>query len=359
MPALDDDGYTLADSSAICHYLEAKHPDPALIPAEPAARGKTIWFDEFADTILFACGAAMFFNRVVAPRFLRREGDLAAADKAERETLPPLLDYLEGVIPASGYLVGDALTLADLAVASPFANLAHCGVTIDAARYPKVTRYVAGDPRAAELRRLDRARDRPFSRGRHEKGPRCPRIGAARFLWQVPTYSPSPWRSLGEVVILFDQLAAGVAARLRADELRAAFDVARLAGGGAAFDVAALLGGGVRLAGAAIVGLAFGAAAGPGRTGFAGPRLVCWPCCPSGCCWFWALLQVGFLAGGRALIFTIFHGARSPRLTPRSWRYNQASARAFRPRAARCDERRAMRRSDEATKKPPGRIPGG
>jgi glutathione S-transferase len=144
MPAINDDGYTLADSSAICHYLEAKHPEPALIPAAAQARGKAIWFEEFADTVLFACGAAMFFNRVVAPRFLGREGDLAAADKAERETLPPLLDYLEGVIPDSGFLVGDALTLADLAVASPFANFTHCGVTIDAAKYPKVVRYTGG-----------------------------------------------------------------------------------------------------------------------------------------------------------------------------------------------------------------------
>lgn len=144
MPALDDDGFTLADSSAICHYLEAKHPDPALIPAAAKQRAMTVWFDEFADTILFACGGAMFFNRVVAPRFLGREGDLAAADTAERETLPPLLDYLERVIPDSGFLVGDALTLADLAIASPFANLAHCGVTIDAGRYPKVKRYIAG-----------------------------------------------------------------------------------------------------------------------------------------------------------------------------------------------------------------------
>lgn len=142
MPALDDDGYTLADSSAICQYLEAKHPDPALIPAEPKARGKTIWFDEFADTILFACGRSIFFNRIVAPRFLRREGDAEAADTAERETLPPLLDYLEATIPESGYLVGAGVTLADLAVASPFVNLAHGGVTIDAARHPVLARYV-------------------------------------------------------------------------------------------------------------------------------------------------------------------------------------------------------------------------
>src|SRR5688572_32634619 len=56
MPALVDGDYCLADSSAIVHYLEAKHPEPALIPAEPRARGRTIWFDEFADTSLFGCG---------------------------------------------------------------------------------------------------------------------------------------------------------------------------------------------------------------------------------------------------------------------------------------------------------------
>ncbi len=143
MPALDDDGFKLADSSAIIHYLEAKYPESALIPADPKQRGRTIWFDEFADTVLFACGGAIFFNRVVAPRFLARDGDLAVADKAEQETLPPLLDYLEGQIPDSNFLVGDQLTLADIAVASPFANLAHCKVAIDAERHPKVVRFVA------------------------------------------------------------------------------------------------------------------------------------------------------------------------------------------------------------------------
>ena len=141
MPALADGDYGLADSSAIIHYLEARFPDPELIPADPKLRGRTIWYDEFADTLLFACGGKMFFNRVVAPRFLGREGDLAAADTAERDELPPLLDYLESVIPDSGYLVDDRLTLADLAVASPFANFAHCGVKLDAARHPKTVAY--------------------------------------------------------------------------------------------------------------------------------------------------------------------------------------------------------------------------
>jgi len=143
MPALRDGDYSLADSSAIIHYMEAKHPEPALIPTDPELRGKAIWFDEFSDTILTACGTKMFFNRIVAPRFMGREGDLAAAETAERQELPPILDYLEKVVPDAGqYLVGDGITLADIAVASPFANLAHLNCEIDASRHGRVRSWV-------------------------------------------------------------------------------------------------------------------------------------------------------------------------------------------------------------------------
>ncbi len=140
MPALQDGDFSLADSSAICAYLDAVKPEPALIPAEPKARGRTIWWDEFADTLLFACGAKMFFNRVVAPRFLGRDGDAEIADRAEREELPPLLDYLEGALPDTGFLVGDGITLADLAVASPFVNLDHMSVALG--DRPRLTAYL-------------------------------------------------------------------------------------------------------------------------------------------------------------------------------------------------------------------------
>ncbi|MDB5693933.1 MAG: glutathione S-transferase family protein [Alphaproteobacteria bacterium] len=143
IPGFRDGDFAISDSSAIIHYLEAKFPNPALIPAEPKARARTIWYDEFADTILTSCGGKMFFNRVVAPLFLGREGDLDAADKAEREELPPLLDYLERVVPDAGnFLVGDSITLADIAVASPFANLAHMEIEPDKSRHPRTAAYV-------------------------------------------------------------------------------------------------------------------------------------------------------------------------------------------------------------------------
>jgi glutathione S-transferase len=142
IPAFSDGDFGISDSSAIVAYLDALKPEPALIPTEPKARARTIWFDEFADTIMGACGTKMFFNRIVAPRFLKRPGDSAAADKAESEELPPLLDYLEKVIPESGFLVEDRLTLADISVASPFANFRHLDIKLDEARHPKVKAFV-------------------------------------------------------------------------------------------------------------------------------------------------------------------------------------------------------------------------
>lgn len=141
IPGFRDGDYTLCDSSAIVAYLEAGHPEPNLIPAEAKARGRTIMFDEFADVRFFGCGRKLFWNRVVAPLFMNMPGDTATADQAEATELPPLLAYMETIIPASLFLVEDRLTLADIAVASPMVNLLHAGVTIDADMYPRLAAY--------------------------------------------------------------------------------------------------------------------------------------------------------------------------------------------------------------------------
>lgn len=142
IPAMVDGDFTLADSTAIVTYLEAKHPEPALIPADPRARGRTIWFDELADTIVFGAGRAMLFNRVVGPLFRGVAGDPAAADTVEREQWPAILAYLDREIGARDFLVGDGLTLADIAIGSVFASTLHACAPIDPAGYPDLARYL-------------------------------------------------------------------------------------------------------------------------------------------------------------------------------------------------------------------------
>ncbi|WP_066726638.1 glutathione S-transferase family protein [Sphingomonas pituitosa] len=142
MPGFRDGEFTIADSTAIVTYLEAKFPEPNLIPPAPEARARTIWFDELADTVMMGAGSAIFSNRFVKPRVMRLPCDHDAADQAENEQLPPIFAYLEKTIPDSGFLVEDRLTLADIAIASPLATLGCVGVCVDPARYPRTAAYV-------------------------------------------------------------------------------------------------------------------------------------------------------------------------------------------------------------------------
>jgi glutathione S-transferase len=142
MPGFRDGDFAISDSTAIITYLDGVKPEPNLIPTDPKARARTIWFEEYGDTIVAACGGLIFFNRVVSPRFFGRPGDLAAADEAQKTDFPRLMDYLETVAPASGYLVEDRFTLADIAVASPLATLMHGDCPMDAKKHPKAHAYV-------------------------------------------------------------------------------------------------------------------------------------------------------------------------------------------------------------------------
>jgi glutathione S-transferase len=143
MPAFRDGDFTISDSTAIITYLDALKPEPNLIPTEPKARARTIWFEEFGDTIVSACTNKVFFNRVISPKFFGKPGDLAAADEAQRTDFPRLMDYLESVASPAGYLVENRFTLADIAVASPLATLMHGDCCMDATTHPKAHAYVS------------------------------------------------------------------------------------------------------------------------------------------------------------------------------------------------------------------------
>jgi glutathione S-transferase len=142
IPAIKDGDYSLCDSSAIIAYLEAKHPETSVIPAEAQARGRTVWFDEFADTILASSMQKILFNRFVSPKFMKIEGDEAKALEGEAE-LPRLFAYLEGAVPIRGWLVGDSMTLADLAVASVLRSLRYVGWEPDPESYPRLGAWYA------------------------------------------------------------------------------------------------------------------------------------------------------------------------------------------------------------------------
>ncbi len=144
MPALEDGDFSISDSTAIIAYLEAKHPAAPMYPADPEGRGRAVWFEEFADTILVQVVFKAFFNRIVAPRFFNQPGNEAIAIEGETKDLPPLLEYLETVVPAAGhFLLGDAIGVADISIATMFVNFDEAGIVIDPHKYPRTMAWVA------------------------------------------------------------------------------------------------------------------------------------------------------------------------------------------------------------------------
>jgi len=140
IPAFSDDVVSLCDSAAICHYLERRYPDPPLFPADAGSYGRMVWFDQFADHFLGAAECKIVINLVVKP-MRGEEADTRAANCAMQNELPPLLDYLEKQIDGP-FLAGKNLSLADLAVASPFASLGVAGFVLDTDRWPRLDAYV-------------------------------------------------------------------------------------------------------------------------------------------------------------------------------------------------------------------------
>ena len=145
MPAIKDGDFGTSDSSAILTYLEAKYPGSPLTPDTAEDIARVAWFDEFADTMLMASGGKIFFNRVVAPKFMKQDGDEAAAMLGESE-LPRLYAYLESVLAGcnsdSGYLVGGKFTIADISVATALGNLMPMGHGPTATEYPMTAAYL-------------------------------------------------------------------------------------------------------------------------------------------------------------------------------------------------------------------------
>lgn len=146
IPVLRDDSEgpdaTIADSSAICAYLEKKFPATPLYPSAPFAYAQALWFEEYADTDFVAATGLGMFRPVVLNALTGKAPDLATARDTWETKVPRFLQYYEQKLQGRSHFVGDSLTIADIAVASPFVNVAHAGFAPDAATYPNLVRFL-------------------------------------------------------------------------------------------------------------------------------------------------------------------------------------------------------------------------
>jgi glutathione S-transferase len=141
IPALTEGDLAIPDSSAICGYLEKRFPEPALYPADPADYGRALWYEDWADNELPKATSSLFFNRI-AVRMMKREPDEAVIANILTKLQPPIFDYLEGEIGDRKYLVGDAFSIADIAVTCQFVQMLYAGETLPVESHPNIERYV-------------------------------------------------------------------------------------------------------------------------------------------------------------------------------------------------------------------------
>jgi glutathione S-transferase len=142
IPVMQDGDFTLADSTAICLYLDSKQPARPILPEDIRDYARVLWFDAYAGGTIYRHAVhPLFAETVVGPNIRNVPTDKAVVDDVLTNVLPKILGYLDGQITGK-FLVGDAMTLADIAIVSNFIVYQYLGFEIDAGRYPKLARYL-------------------------------------------------------------------------------------------------------------------------------------------------------------------------------------------------------------------------
>lgn len=136
VPMLDIDGVRIAQSFAICDFLETTRPEPAFLPPDPAGRAHAL---SMAATI--ACDIHPLNNLRVLKHLA---GPLGAGDEAKTEWIARWVSEgfaaLEAMAQshAGPFLGGDTPGLADIFLAPQMYNARRFDVPLDA--YPMLVR---------------------------------------------------------------------------------------------------------------------------------------------------------------------------------------------------------------------------
>ncbi len=133
---------TLADSSAICVFLSKKHKSD-LYCSEAFDTGRAVWLEEYADTVLAQPAGMNVFRPVLLPRFAGQESDLDTARKTWNEVLPPIFDYLENCLAGGDFFLGNAYSIADIAVGCQMAQLDIVAGLPEENRWPNLARHTS------------------------------------------------------------------------------------------------------------------------------------------------------------------------------------------------------------------------
>ncbi len=113
LPVLQlDDGTALAETIAICRYVEGLHPHPPLFGRETREQALIEMWNRRIELGLFGSVASVF--RHSHPSMAELEAQVPEWAEANREQIDDHLWVLELQLAANAFVCGDSLTVADI-----------------------------------------------------------------------------------------------------------------------------------------------------------------------------------------------------------------------------------------------------
>ena len=112
VPALQDNGTTVYESTIIMEYLNDKYPNPPLLPADPGQRARARVLMHYGDNPYESAVSTLAGELLIKP-MQGGTTDQAVVAKA-REDLNACFARLEKEVGNNDYLLGSAFTLADI-----------------------------------------------------------------------------------------------------------------------------------------------------------------------------------------------------------------------------------------------------
>ncbi len=130
IPVLLDDGFTLTESCAIMQYLADSKPGQKLYPLDPLARADVNRWMFWSNQHFSPAVGVIVWQNVWKKLVEGTDPDPAELARGTRE-LERFATVLDNHLAGREWLCGDALTLADFAVAAPLMYNASARVPVD------------------------------------------------------------------------------------------------------------------------------------------------------------------------------------------------------------------------------------
>jgi glutathione S-transferase len=125
VPALDDDGFILYDSTIINEYLEDEYPHPPLLPSDSEGKARARLMEDFRDNH-FTPPFVEIIHEIRKPEAERDQNVI----KHAKEMIAQCFDRIEKELGGKEFMAG-TFSLADIAYMSNIALLERFEITVD------------------------------------------------------------------------------------------------------------------------------------------------------------------------------------------------------------------------------------